>query len=365
VALAQGAGYVGAGTVEFLVEGDSFYLMEMNTRLQVEHPVTEAITGLDLVEWQLRVAQGEPLPLTQTQVQFKGHSIEVRLCAEDENYIPHTGTVLHFSPPQTGLRFDHAIREGSSVSPYYDAMLGKLIAHADTREAAIGQLVLGLSQLQVLGLPTNRAFLVACLDHPQFRAGQALIPFLVERGDAIRQTLQQQEQQVLMQCAKMAIFHPHTAAQALPAPFARAVRLQYRGALMDLRVQELGEGRVQINGSEPPSMPGSACCALGDGRWQVQCGGVDLWLEDATYAPTVHAGSQSGPREIRAPFNGKLVRMADVGQTVARGDTLAVIESMKIEHAIPAPAAGTVSAVRVTAGVQVLPNQVLLNLEPV
>ncbi|HSX94198.1 MAG TPA: biotin carboxylase N-terminal domain-containing protein, partial [Hydrogenophaga sp.] len=142
VALAQAAGYVGAGTVEFLLDGDRFFLMEMNTRLQVEHPVTEMLTGLDLVEWQIRVARGEPLPLAQDQMRLRGHAIEVRLCAEDERFTPHTGTVRAFvAPPLSeGLRFDHAIETGTEVTPHYDAMLGKLIAHAPTREQAIERL---------------------------------------------------------------------------------------------------------------------------------------------------------------------------------------------------------------------------------
>jgi geranyl-CoA carboxylase alpha subunit len=185
VALAQAAGYVGAGTVEFLVEGDAFYLMEMNTRLQVEHPVTEMVTGLDLVEWQIRVARGEPLPLAQDAVRFSGHAIEVRLCAEDDGFTPHTGTVRHFRAPG-GVRFDHALFERLRVSPHYDSMLGKLIAHAPTRAEAIDQLAGALDRLQLLGLPTNRAFLAACLRHETFRAGQALIPFLQEQGGGIR-----------------------------------------------------------------------------------------------------------------------------------------------------------------------------------
>ena len=128
VELARAAGYVGAGTVEFLVDGGEFFLMEMNTRLQVEHPVTEAVTGLDLVEWQLRVARGEALPLAQEDVRFEGHAIEVRLCAEDEKFTPHAGTVLHFREP-SGVRFDHALFEGLQVPPYSDSMLGKLVAH--------------------------------------------------------------------------------------------------------------------------------------------------------------------------------------------------------------------------------------------
>ena len=187
IALAKSAGYVGAGTVEFLLDeaqaDKPFYLMEMNTRLQVEHPVTELLTGLDLVEWQLRIARGESLPLAQADVRLQGHAIEVRLCAEDEHFTPQTGTVLAFAAPG-GLRFDHALHAGAVVTPHYDAMLGKLIAHAPTRAEAIDRLRTGLDQTAVLGLPTNRAFLAACLQHPVFRAGEALIPFLAEQADA-------------------------------------------------------------------------------------------------------------------------------------------------------------------------------------
>ncbi|WP_416208669.1 acetyl-CoA carboxylase biotin carboxylase subunit [Acidovorax sp.] len=206
VALAQAAGYVGAGTVEFLLDEENpgqpgnFYLMEMNTRLQVEHPVTEALTGLDLVEWQIRVARGEPLPLRQDQVALQGHAIEVRLCAEDAHFTPHTGRVLHFAAPSAtsferallgGLRFDHALEEGTEVTPHYDAMLGKLIVHAATRGDAIDALVRALTGTTLLGLPSNRAFLAACLGHPQFRAGQARVPFLAHDRCTARRTAAQ------------------------------------------------------------------------------------------------------------------------------------------------------------------------------
>lgn len=196
VALAQAAGYVGAGTVEFLLdENGDFFLMEMNTRLQVEHPVTEAVTGLDLVEWQLRMAQGEALPLGQDDVVFRGHAIEVRLCAEDDDFSPHAGRVQHFVEP-AHARFDHALQAGGEVTPFYDSMLGKLIVHGASRAEAMDGLVAALAGTQVLGLPTNRAFLAACLAHPVFRAGQALIPFLAEHGDDIRKTLRDQQTQI-------------------------------------------------------------------------------------------------------------------------------------------------------------------------
>ncbi|WP_309679245.1 biotin carboxylase N-terminal domain-containing protein, partial [Polaromonas sp.] len=239
IALAQAAGYVGAGTVEFLLSDGEFFLMEMNTRLQVEHPVTEAVTGLDLVEWQLRVAQGEPLPLTQEQVSFSGHAIEVRLCAEDEDFTPHTGRVLRFREP-AGVRFDHALAEGLQVSPYYDSMLGKLVAHAATRAAAIDRLAAALDHTEVLGLPSNRALLAACLRQPRFRAGQALIPFLADEGDAIRESLQKKEQTMLDLIGLAALFAPETAsgpaAGGLPCPFPRPVRLRHRGRLTERAV---------------------------------------------------------------------------------------------------------------------------------
>jgi geranyl-CoA carboxylase alpha subunit len=372
VALAQAAGYVGAGTVEFLVDGVDFFLMEMNTRLQVEHPVTEAVTGLDLVEWQLRVAQGEPLPLAQEQVVFTGHAIEVRLCAEDEHFTPHTGTVQHFREPG-GVRFDHALFEGQVVSPHYDSMLGKLVAHAATREQAIDQLVAALGRTEVLGLPTNRSFLAASLAHPVFRAGQALIPFLQAHGDNIRDLLQKEEQKALVPYGLEAIFAKNPGS-SLPCPFPRPVRLRHRTGLLDLRVRELGGGEleVEVNGevlrtgqallpislvrlNESPGQPGA--------RWHAQRGAVDLFLEDATFEPAASGGTAAA-QELRAPFNGKVIAVhATPGQAVKRGDTLLVIESMKLEHAVNAPHDAVLAAVLAEVGRQTSPGQVLLRFE--
>ncbi len=364
VALAQGAGYVGAGTVEFLLQDGAFYLMEMNTRLQVEHPVTEFLTGLDLVAWQLQIAQGRTLPLTQDQVQLKGHAIEVRLCAEDENHIPHTGTVKHFNPPGAGLRFDHALEMGSVVSPHYDAMLGKLIAHGATRDEAIDHLLQGLTDLQVLGLPTNRAFLAICLDHAGFRAGEALIPFLAETGDAIRESLQKKEQEVLVHCAEAVIFTDNPPAKDLASPFARGQRFAHRGRVHDYAVQELGQGQATVNGQPARNQCSARACQVDVGRWHVQCGLTDLWLIDATYEPAAQSNQAAGSSDIRAPFNGKLIRIAVTdGQMVHQGETLAVLESMKLEHLIAAPRAGKVLTVRVSEGQQLAPAQVLMTLE--
>lgn len=366
VALAQGAGYVGAGTVEFLLQDGEFYLMEMNTRLQVEHPVTEYLSGLDLVAWQLQIAQGGTLPLTQDQVQLNGHAIEVRLCAEDENHIPHTGTIHRFAPPAAAphLRFDHALETGAQVSPHYDAMLGKLIAHGATRDEAIDHLLQGLAELQVLGLPTNRAFLAACLDHPGFQAGAALIPFLASEGDGIRALLQKQELEALMPCAEAAIFSQNPPAKDLPAPFARGVRFAHRGQVHDFAVRELGQGQASVNGQAVQDRSHAHACQVSPGRWHVQMGATDLWLTDVSFDPAAQAGQAGGNTDIRAPFNGKLIRVAVVdGQAVEKGETLAVLESMKLEHLIAAPRAGKVKGVRVSAGQQLAPSQVLMSLE--
>jgi len=358
VALAQAAGYVGAGTVEFLLEGPAtgsgqsdFFVMEMNTRLQVEHPVTEMVTGLDLVEWQLRVAQGEALPLTQEQLRFDGHAIEVRLCAEDEEFRPQAGSVLHLRLPQ-GVRIDHALAEGLAVPPHYDSMLGKLVAHAPTRAQAIAQLAGALARLELLGLPSNRAMLLACLRHPQFQAGQALVPFLAQEAASIREVLQKEERAALLEHGLEAIF-PLAAAAALRQPFERPVRLRHRGATTELRVRE----------ADQPVQRRCAVVRLADGRYHLQAGAVDLFLEDASHAPPA-AAAGGGTSQLRAPFNGKVIAVhAQAGARVARGDTLLVIESMKLEHALAAPQDGRIQAVAVAAGQQVATSQLLVGFE--
>jgi 3-methylcrotonyl-CoA carboxylase alpha subunit/geranyl-CoA carboxylase alpha subunit len=396
VALAQAAGYVGAGTVEFLLDGGdssdagppqvakapsggsepreagsvgaSFYLMEMNTRLQVEHPVTEALTGFDLVEWQIRVARGEPLPVTQQQVVLQGHAIEVRLCAEDAHFRPHTGRVLHFSAPpaaafeRAALRFDHALEEGAEVSPHYDAMLGKLIVHAPTRAEAIVALRGALNVTSVLGLPTNRAFLAACLEHPVFASGEALVPFLAEHAAGLQDSLLKRELLALVPSALEAIFASNP---QLPCPLARPLRLRHQGQVHALSVRELGAGRLQVEHADTTTtvqLPQRRVRAVPVGRlrWHWQAGGVDGWVEDASWEPAARAGGNSGATELRAPFNGRIVALpAAPGQPLAAGDTVAVIESMKLEHRLDTPAAATVAELLVAVGQQVTPGQVL------
>jgi geranyl-CoA carboxylase alpha subunit len=400
VALAQAAAYVGAGTVEFLLEepadrsgGASFFMMEMNTRLQVEHPVTEMLTGLDLVEWQIRIARGEPLPLTQEQVRLEGHAIEVRLCAEDVHHTPHTGRVLHFQASElpVGLRFDHALESGSSVTPHYDSMLGKLVAHAPTRAQAIERLALGLDGTQLLGLPSNRAFLATCLRHPVFAQGAAGIPFLAEHGDALRATLA--ESATAPHSAALVALLAVQHARALPAaalglPYARPLRVAVEGGEpLAASVQELGHGalRVEQGGASHTAqlqqLPGgqlaitldtqrwtARSAQVGEHRWHVQLndasgrGATELWLDDLSHQPLRRAGGGSTVRELRAPFNGKVVAVhAEAGQGVLRGAPLLVIESMKLEHSLGAPRDATVESLNVAVGQQVSPGQLLLS----
>ena len=416
VALARAAGYVGAGTVEFLLEGDPsvagppqdasapfggsapreagerggspFFLMEMNTRLQVEHPVTEALTGLDLVEWQIRVARGEPLPLTQSQVQLNGHAIEVRLCAEDEQFHPHTGRVRHFAPPAAAaftvapLRFDHALYAGAEVSPYYDAMLGKLIVHADTREAAIDQLIAALRQLEVLGLPTNRAFLIECLQHPRFRSGQALISFLATDAEGLRAELHARERLLHERFGALCVLGD---ASSLPCTYPAPRRLRHRGDDRRVSIQSLGGGQWQVGGddgecstlqtqalTDDAAWVGTGATARrvatisvptadAPHRWHMQAEGVDWWLDDVSFEPMVQAGRAQSATELRAPFNGKVLKIAvQPGQSVAAGEAALVIESMKLEHSLAPRADGVVAEVLVSEGQQVAPGQLLL-----
>ena len=382
VELAQAAGYVGAGTVEFLLDespeahnlrtkggGTPFFMMEMNTRLQVEHPVTEAVTGLDLVEWQLRIAQGEPLPWTQEQVRFDGHAIEVRLCAEDEHFTPRTGTVRHFREPG-GVRFDHALFEGLKVSAHYDSLLGKLIAHAPTRDAAIDQLAAALDRMQLLGLPSNRRMLAACLRHPMFRAGEALIPFLAQHGDEMRVQMERDERALAIECGLAAHYGSGPGAgRQLVCAFERPLRLRHRGHVFALQVRERHDGALEVQEDGATRLitpPAVVCAALDDGGWHVQAGPVDLVVHDASFEPGGSAGGAITAHELRAPFNGKVISVqAQPGATVARGDTLLVLESMKLEHVLGAARDGVVKSVHVAPGQQAATSQVLVTFEAV
>ncbi len=397
IALAQSAGYVGAGTVEFLLDEAQgkkpFYLMEMNTRLQVEHPVTEMLTGLDLVEWQLRIARGEALQLKQADVQLQGHAIEVRLCAEDEHFTPQTGTVLAFAEP-AGLRFDHALHVGAVITPHYDSMLGKLIAHAPTRLEAIERLHAALQNTTLLGLPTNRAFLAACLQHPVFHAGDALIPFLAEQADTVRESLQASADGQTV-AALAVLYAQHPPAQHMASPFARPVRMGFAGQanVWQAAVHEFGHGHARVHrGNDIHAVqiqhaPNTRTIGIHHrtlfitlngvhwqvlaahtggtpARWHVQVHGphnAELWLSDQSHSAPTNGPHAQAATLLRAPFNGKLIALhVRAGERVKQGDALLVIESMKLEHTLTAARDAVVHSVPVAAGQQVGPGQVLV-----
>jgi len=388
VALARAAGYVGAGTVEFLLEDGEFYFMEMNTRLQVEHTVTEQVAGLDLVEWQIRVARGARLPLAQSEIGLRGHAIEVRLVAEDENHVPHTGRIGHLRAPAAAefarapLRFDHAMEAGSEVTPHYDAMLGKLIVHAANREEAIECMLAALAQTEILGLPTNRGLLMACLDDARFRRGEAVISFLDEHGDPLRRSLLRRQREAH---ARHAVAVACAPGAALPCPFDLPLCLTHRDETTALDVRPR-PGGLEITGDAPrlleiePGVDGALHCREGGvavrvqalrapapdapRRWHAQAAGIDWWFDDVSFEPQGGAGEAQAAAELKAPFNGRVVRVAAaVGQKLAAGEFAVVIESMKLEHNLAPRAGVTVAEVLVGVGQQVTPGQLLLRFE--
>ncbi len=381
-AAARAIGYEGAGTFEYLLDdrGD-FYFMEMNTRLQVEHPVTEAITGLDLVELQLRIAAGEPLPLTQDEVTYTGHAIELRLCAEDPDagFLPQSG-VLGIWHPSSLLRTDHALRDGAQVPPFYDSMVAKLIAHGPTRQAALARLSAGLKDTLALGVRTNQTFLSACLSHPVFAEGAATTGFIDTHRDALLPDTTAAEAQAAMILAALLRAGPGTGlAHAYPTP----LRLTRNATTHTPQVRAFGHGHCSVTLDGQPDMdilihpvPGPdvmfdlngarhRATVLRDGDTLIlHHAGLTLDFTDDTFTPTIRATAGSDGK-LRASMNGTVVAVSvAAGDTVTAGQTLAVLEAMKMEHAHTAPLDGTVTAVHVTPGTQVTAHGILIEIEP-
>jgi len=331
IAVARAAGYVGAGTVEFLLDGDGgFWFIEANTRLQVEHPVTEAITGLDLVEWQLRVAAGEALPLRQEDVRFEGHAIEARLCAEDtaRDFLPQSGRLVLWQPA-AGARVDHALESGIGITPYYDSLLAKLIAHGRTRDAARGALAAALDATLALGLPTNKAYLAAVLRDPAFAEGRATTSLLTERFADWR-------------------------APAVDEAFARQLY-----AFASAQAAGFGEWALWSNmrRAELPAAPH----ALEGATLHFSLDGHSYAWRDTTMDPPSRRTADFDGRRLTAPVNGRVVAVhAKAGDAVAEGAPLVVLEAMKMEHTLAAPAALRVTAVHVAKGAQVAPGTLLV-----
>ncbi len=405
VAAARAVNYVGAGTVEFIVEQRdgkmSFFFMEMNTRLQVEHPVTEAITGLDLVEWQLRVAAGEPLPLQQAQLQIRGHAIEARICAEnpDKHFLPATGTLQTYALPDcsefsvSAVRVDSGVREGDTISPFYDSMVAKLIVHGDTREQALARLDAALAATRIVGLQTNVQFLRHVLASRSF-AQADLDTALIAREAGV---LFEQEKVGLPLAAAAVVAHTLLQEQAGVAgagwtdPWARRdgwrshgvtqryFDLEFHGERHTAVLRYLHDGALQLQVGDTGGALQLA--AARDGidlgyagqRLRVQVvrsgevahvfapqGATQLTVLDAL----AHAGeTQAEGGRLTAPMPGKVVSFAvKAGDAVTKGQVLAVMEAMKMEHTIAAPADGTVAELLYAPGDQVAEGAELLKL---
>ena len=371
VAAALAVGYVGAGTVEFIVDAQlRHYFLEMNTRLQVEHPVTECITGLDLVEWQLRVAAGEPLPLAQEQIRFQGHAIEARLYAEDpyDGFKPQTGHIAWWRPAralQPGVRIDHGIAEGGEVSPYYDAMVAKLIVHGRSRADALRRLVAALEDAPLLGLKNNGRYLRDLLCHERFTAATMHTTLLDEwaadrSGPSAAPVASDADWQLAAAL--------RAGAPALrPASVAQSdVTLQHGGQTRTLRVPSADVTLISWHDGELRWQQGgvlrrAVALRIGSAVHLVRDGAVFVFDEPSPYPK---ADSAADPRRARAPVAGVLAQLAvAVGDAVQAGQPLACVEAMKMEMWVHAAAAGTVRAVHVSPKQSVAAGALLLELE--
>jgi 3-methylcrotonyl-CoA carboxylase alpha subunit len=388
--LAASCNYVGAGTLEFLVSGENFYFMEMNTRLQVEHTVTEAITGIDLVEWQLRIASGETMPLSQDQIAASGHAVEARLCAEDPEagFLPQSGLISHLRFPSglEGLRVDTAVRPGSFVPVQYDSLIAKLITHGKSREEAIQNLLWALEETQVVGVATNRRLLSNILRHSAFRTGNANTGFIAENAGNLLDA-EAEPGHVVIAMAAFAGLLQEIGKSAGRDPFdpwspwalmdgwclgGVAVierQLAYRGKVHSVAI---GFGKtshhISVDG-EPVEFFGQL---YDDGRLDVVAGNCRLKATavfDAGVITLFHDGrdyrfdavrddevaqGQGAAGHLRSPMPGTVISVAvKAGDKVSKGSPLAVVEAMKMEHTISAPFEGIVASVLVNPGDQV------------
>ena len=395
---ARACNYRGAGTVEFLADSDgNFYFLEMNTRLQVEHPVTELITGQDLVEWQLRVAAGEKLPLTQDEITLDGWAMEVRLYAEDprNGFLPQTGPVLVWDLPEgPGLRIDHGIREGQTVSPHYDPMLAKIIAHGATRDEARRKLACAVEDTVLLGVNNNKAFLAKILRNPVFAEGGATTGFLADHfeGD---ETMTAAAAALRVQALAAAVMYTRSGRKSAQAPefvsWRNAAptpwhyRLEHEGKAHDLTLAvDLHQAHMRFTaragGDEDVidlvEVDATHCTYVADGvrrtlRFVFEGGTLfmdgpfgNIALRNVTHLPADSAEA-GGSGRVSASMDGAIlaVNVAE-GDRVTKGQVVAVLEAMKMEHQLVADVDGVVSQVTVSAGTQVKIRQFLIAIDP-
>ena len=395
VQAAAAIGYTSAGTVEFLLSGRDFWFLEMNTRLQVEHPVTEAICGLDLVREQIRIAQGEPLSVTQAGLRIDGHAIEARLYAEDpgNDFLPASGTVLAWRPPAAPpARFDSGIETGSQVGIEFDPILAKVIVHAPTREEAAARLARVLERTQVQGLTTNRDFLVATLRHPAFLAGDTTTDFIDRVAPPRVRVPEAAEVRQAAIAAALAAQADRRAAATVLAGFPSGWRnsqmppeeTRFRPVHGDdevvVRYQSRRDGSfwVDAGGGEQRALvrersAGGVTLELdgrrrafalvrADDQWHVQSPDGDVQLTELPRFPDRSLEAPAGG--LVAPMPGKVVDvLVQPGAKVQAGDLLLLLEAMKMEHRITAPASGVITDVRVQPGEQVANGALLVVLE--
>ncbi len=391
IAAAKAVAYEGAGTVEFIADGGGglkaggFWFMEMNTRLQVEHPVTEAVTGLDLVEWQFRIAAGEKLPLAQDGVPLNGHAVEARLYAEDpeRGFLPSTGRLLALEfPAGEGIRVDTGVEAGSEVTPFYDPMIAKLIAHGKTRDQALDRLARALDQTVVIGPRSNTGFLAALCRAEDFRKGDFDTGFIDRNLAALGAVPQGLDRAAAATGAQALVARERARIGAAVvretdeplSPWDSADAFQLSGA-RELALPILAEGEsvtaqvtygaagatVVIDGTAPAAdalaiEAGDAVYVLRHGR-QTKVSLRDLALDEA--------GDHGGSGLVRAPMHGKVLSiLVKPGDRVARGQRLAVIEAMKMEHTLVSPVDGTVAEITVSADAQVAEDAKIMVIEP-
>ncbi|MFE0400266.1 acetyl-CoA carboxylase biotin carboxylase subunit [Streptomyces nigra] len=378
VQAARSCGYRGAGTVEFIVPGgdpSSYYFMEMNTRLQVEHPVTELITGLDLVEWQLRVAAGERLAFGQDDIRLTGHAVEARVCAEDpaRGFLPSGGTVLKLREPQgDGVRTDSGLSEGTEVGSLYDPMLSKVIAYGPDRATALRRLRAALAETVTLGVPTNAGFLRRLLAHPAVVAGE-LDTGLVERVvDDLVSTEVPEEVYEAAAAVRLDALRPRGDGWTDPFAVPSGWRLggTPRPVSFPLRVREPVEytprGSATVTDDEVSvTLDGVRHTFRRAADWLGRDG--DAWhvRDHDPVAASLTGAAHAGADSLTAPMPGTVtvVKVA-VGDEVTAGQSLLVVEAMKMEHVISAPHAGTVAELDVTPGTTVAMDQVLAVVTP-
>jgi geranyl-CoA carboxylase alpha subunit len=387
VAAVKAIGYEGAGTLEFLLDrSGAFYFMEMNTRLQVEHPVTEAITGLDLVELQLRVAGGEPLGVKQEDIRFDGHAIEVRLCSEDagHDFMPQSGRMMRWQMPEN-IRVEHALQSGSEIPPFYDSMIAKIISHGATRDGARGKLICGLEQVEAFGVTTNQGFLTSCLRHPAFAKGEATTAFIGNHRDELLAPHGDEAREAALAALLLYVSNPHAppwrAGRSLAATFPLATRFEVGGKVHEIEiVRERDGGYIARNNGdtyrfEIEELTGGSIRFRHDGvmqsakflrhddRLYFLHRGVTTTVHDLTLAAPETAAS-GGDGKVRAAMNGRVVAvLVKPGEKVAAGQPVMTLEAMKMEHVHTAGVAGTVSSIDVAEGEQVTTGKIVVEIE--